>query len=99
MPNFKGTKKDAALVLFICLCIDCFVFMCCLSSCKKIDANNGHQCKWINCPYKGITPDIYGKSVSAYVGNSESDAFSIDMLHLYSPAAEYDELETMLLED
>jgi len=176
MPNFKGTKKDAALVLFICLCIDCFVFMCCLSSCNfqsntdrhyKSDISNipysiendknafhvgdtlypdyshsdtlivqsiasadtlnllfdgvdipvpatdseidsvlhkycrtfYHTCKWKLCTYKGITSNNFGKAVAAYVGNSESDAFSLDMLHLYSPAAEYEELETMLRED
>lgn len=58
-----------------------------------------HTCKWKPCPYKGITSDQFGKSVAAYVGNSESDAYSLDMLHLYSPKAEYEELETMLRED
>jgi hypothetical protein len=58
-----------------------------------------HTCKWKLCPYKGITSDNFGKAVAAYVGNYESDAFSLDMLHLYSPAAEYEELETMLRED
>lgn len=58
-----------------------------------------HTCKWSLCPYKGITQNQFSKSVAAYVGNSESDAFSIDMLHLYTPTAEYEELETMLRED
>jgi hypothetical protein len=58
-----------------------------------------HTCKWKLCPYKGITQDNFGKSVAAYVGKSEGDGFSLDMLHLYYPAAEYEELETMLRED
>jgi len=28
-PNFKGTKKDAALVLTICLFIDGLIAACC----------------------------------------------------------------------
>jgi len=58
-----------------------------------------HTCKWKLCPYKGITESIFGKSVAAYVGNSESEAYSLDILHLYSPAAEYDELVDMLEND
>jgi len=58
-----------------------------------------HTCKWVKCPFKGVTPDNYGKAVAAYVGNNESDAYSLDMLHLYYPAAEYEELQTMLRED
>lgn len=165
MPNFKGTKKEAALVLFICLCLDAFVFMCCLSSCNdkenKIPCPNYyncenfkvgdtlypdyphedtlivtsiasadtlnqlfseplpkvatdseidsvlhkycrtyyHTCKWKLCPYKGIDQSQFAKSVAAYTGLKEGDAYSIDMLHLYYPQAEYEELETMLKED
>lgn len=58
-----------------------------------------HTCKWDKCPYKGVTPDNYGKSVAAYLGNNESEAYSLDILHLYYPLAEYDELVTMLKED
>jgi hypothetical protein len=58
-----------------------------------------HECKWPLCPYKGITTLQWHDKVKDYVGNDESEAFSIDMLHLYKPQAEYEELETMLLED
>ena len=86
---------------FTVLIIAFIVIIAALCSCQKIEVNKqlGHKCKWQFCPYKGVLNNQYGKAVAAYVGNSESDAFSIDMLHLYSPAAEYDELETMLLED
>ncbi len=58
-----------------------------------------HTCKWKLCPYKGITEANFGSSVAAYVGNNESEAYSLDILHLYSPAAEYEELLIMLEED
>ncbi|MES2382436.1 MAG: hypothetical protein V4538_15420 [Bacteroidota bacterium] len=70
------------------------------SACKKVDIQpTGHQCKWHLCPYKGITPANYGKAVSNYVGNSESVGYSLDILHLNFPNAEYEELESMLNED
>lgn len=85
--------KLIAVIILLCA----IVFELC--SCSKIDVDNGHKCRWEYCPYKNVTPDNYGRSVTAYVGNDESEAYSIDVLHLLAPNADYDELETMLNED
>lgn len=70
-----------------------------LCSCKKQDTNQGHQCRWNLCPYKGVTPDKNGKAVRQYTGTDGGDSYSIDILHLEYPQANYDELEQMLFED
>lgn len=57
---------------------------------------NGHQCKWDKCPYKGVTADLAHKSVIAYTGESYTDAYCIDMLHLQYPTEEYEQLEERL---
>ncbi len=59
----------------------------------------GHSCKWVLCPYKGISLDSAHKYVLQYVGNDKSPGYSLDILHLQHPTAEYEELETMLNED
>lgn len=65
----------------------------------KFGAVNGlkmHSCKWPLCPYKEITSDSYREAIIEYVGNDESTGYSLDMLHLLVPTAEYEELELML---
>jgi hypothetical protein len=62
--------------------------------CNKADY--GHKCKWDMCPYKGVTADIASQSVSAYVGETGTDAYCLDMLHLQHPDYEYEQLEDLL---
>jgi hypothetical protein len=96
-------KKDYTIVLLLAL----FLFAC-LCSCNfqsnaerhyKSDVSNitGHTCKWKLCPYEGIFPAQYKQAVIDYSECEEgSDCFCIDMLHLQYPAAEYDQLDSML---
>lgn len=58
--------------------------------------DNCHKCKWSKCPYKGIYPSQWSDKVSLYVGETGTDAWCIDMLHLEYPNKEYDELEDLL---
>lgn len=56
----------------------------------------GHQCKYKECPYKGVTADLAHRSVSAYVGEVYTDAYYLDILHLQYPNEDYEQLENRL---
>lgn len=60
--------------------------------------NNGHECKWKLCPYKGIKEVDHKAAVLSYVGNDSegTDGYCIDMLHLDNPTLEYDQLDSLL---
>jgi len=55
-----------------------------------------HLCKWPLCPYKGIKPKMYVKSVIEYTGEYNTVGYLLDILHLYYPFDEYEELEAKL---
>jgi hypothetical protein len=65
-------------------------------SCMKQDA--GHHCRWSSCPYKGIKAGQYSKAVTDYVGETYTDGWCIDMLHLNHPEEEYEQLEQRLFQ-
>lgn len=67
-----------------------------LASCSARHKGIGHLCKWPLCPYRGVTAGNARASVIAYTGESDTDAYCIDMLHLQYPAKEYDQLEELL---
>lgn len=61
---------------------------------------SGHICRWKLCPYKGLQPYQYKDSVLSYTGEPEgSEAVQLDLLHLLTPDADYDELVKMMEED
>jgi len=84
---------------FTILLIGLIILIAAICSCKKVEIDNGHKCRWELCPYKNITPNNYGKAVKDYTGTDGGDAYSIDILHLEFPEKDYDELEQMLFED
>ncbi len=63
-----------------------------LFSCK----NDGHDCKWELCPYKGLPAGYYSKAVQCYTGEYNTVAYKVDMLHLAHPTLEYDQLDSLL---
>lgn len=67
------------------------------TSCNKTIVNPvyGHTCKW-NCPYKGINKHMWNNKVYEVVGERDTDAYLIDILHLKYPQDDYDELEYKL---
>lgn len=68
------------------------------TSCDKgyINPAYGHICRWDNCPYKGITKNMWDEKVYEQVGERDTDAYHIDILHLKYPQDDYDELESKL---
>lgn len=61
---------------------------------------NGHCCEWKYCPYKRLQPYQYKDAVLDYTGEPEdSEPVQIDLLHLLTPDASYDELMEMVEED
>lgn len=59
--------------------------------------SKGHQCPWVNCPYKGVKMADRSEAISAYTGTDEgSDSFCVDYLHFEYPGMSYDQLETYL---
>jgi len=58
--------------------------------------NNGHQCRWDLCPYKGVKINDYSAAVYNYTGEYGTDAYKVDMLHLAHPTYDYDQLDSLL---
>lgn len=59
---------------------------------------SGHQCKFLNCPYKCITEHEFSSAVARYHQDG-SDEYAIDMLHLLNPTWSYDEVVQAVNED
>ena len=73
-----------------------FVIAVLLASCSTRYKGAGHMCKWQLCPYHGVTANNAIAAVISYTGESDTDAYCIDMLHLQYPTEEYDQLEERL---
>jgi hypothetical protein len=58
--------------------------------------SKAHACRWDLCPYKGVTLMQSKKAVSAYTGETGTDAYRIDMLHIKYPALDADQLDSLL---
>jgi hypothetical protein len=56
----------------------------------------GHTCRWALCPYKGVTRAQAHDAVSNYVGETLTDAYKIDMLHIKYPTLDADQLDSLL---
>lgn len=73
-----------------------FIIAVLLASCSTRYKGIGHMCKWQLCPYHGVTANNARAAVIAYTGESDTDAYCIDMLHLQYPSDDYEQLEERL---
>lgn len=65
-------------------------------SIRTYQLNQEHFCRWPKCPYYGVKPADYKKAVAEYVGQVDTDAYYIDLLHLTYPIESYEQLEQRL---
>lgn len=57
--------------------------------------NLTHQCRWEECPYKGVNLVNAAGYCEKYGGPEGSDAYCLDLFHFQRPELNYDELEEL----
>lgn len=62
----------------------------------QLDSLTGHACRWINCPYKGVTAANAREAIIQETGSDSTDSYGIDSMHLVYPALDYDQLDALI---